>query len=254
MRKPPHPPFIKLSSLRAIITDVDGTLYDQQQLRWRMLWRLLRSHLTTPVLGWKTIRCLQMYRRAQEEIRWDNTGGAHPRAQYSLAEKTTGYSPEFVRNIVVRWMENEPLSYLPTVAFPDVHDFFSWAAGIGLRLAVVSDYASNQKLRALHLDDRFSVIVSACDDQVLRFKPHPAALECALRRLGVRADTAIYIGDRPEVDGALARCVGTYGVILSPKTIRRSGWRDGLLYVRSFRELRTLMEYPEKGPDSEATA
>ncbi len=237
-------------SLQAIVTDVDGTLYDQRQLRGRMLASLVRAHLANPVLGWKTARCLQAFREAQEEIRLQTTPDRpHPQAQYATTERTTGYTPAFVRATVARWMEQEPLSHLPITAAPGVREFFSWAAGRGLWLAALSDYPLEQKLQALQMADVFPVKVSASDDHVLRFKPHPAILEYALQRLGVEPRHAIYLGDRPEVDGAVAKRVGALGVILSHGKAGRSGWYDDLLYVRSFSALRSLIETSQERPE-----
>jgi FMN phosphatase YigB (HAD superfamily) len=241
---------INFHSLQAIVTDVDGTLYDQRQLRRRMLASLVRAYLAKPMLGWKTARCLQAFRQAQEEIRLQTTADTpHPQAQYARTERTTGYPAAFVRAAVTRWMEQEPLSHLPTTAAPGVREFFSWAARRGLRLAASSDYPLEQKLQALQLADLFPVTVSASDDHVLRFKPHPAILECALQRLGVEPRHAIYLGDRPEVDGAVAKRVGTSGVIISHGKAGRRGWYDDLLYVRSFSALRSILETSEKRPE-----
>jgi len=241
---------INFHSLQAIVTDVDGTLYDQRQLRGRMLASLVRAHLAKPLLGWKTARCLHAFRRAQEEIRFEPAlDSPHPQAQYDRTERTTGYPPAFVRAAVARWIEQEPLSHLPTTAAPGVREFFSWAAGRGLRLAALSDYPLEQKLQALQLADLFPVKVSASDDHVLRFKPHPAILETTLQQLGVEPQHAIYLGDRPEVDGAVAKRVGTLGVIVSHGKGGRSGWHDDLLYVRSFSALRSLIETSEERPE-----
>lgn len=241
---------IDFRALQAIVTDVDGTLYDQKQLRRRMLGSLVRAHLTRPYLGWKTFRCLSVFRRAQEEIRWKSAeDGPHALAQYARAEAVTSYPADFLRAIVARWMEEEPLAHIPSAAFPDARSFFFWAAGRELRLAALSDYPLEQKLRALGLTDLFQVAISPKDDPGFRFKPHRAMLEYVLRQLGVPADRALYIGDRPEIDGAVAKSIGVLGVILSP--VGRSGWRDGLLYVGSFTELKTLIEATNlhEGPD-----
>ena len=55
--------------LRAVILDVDGTLYDQQYVRMRMLLRLLSSVARTPVHGFSVVRALPAFRRAQEFMR-----------------------------------------------------------------------------------------------------------------------------------------------------------------------------------------
>jgi len=139
-------------------------------------------------------------------------------------------------------MEQEPLAYLPDTSPPEVRAFFSWAQSAGFRLAALSDYPLEDKLRTLGLLELFAVRVSASETQVLRFKPNPKILEYCLRQLGVTPAQAIYIGDRPEVDGVIAKRVGATGVIVSYGKTGRRGWHDNLLYVQSFTELRSLLE------------
>jgi FMN phosphatase YigB (HAD superfamily) len=92
----------------------------------------------------------------------------------------------------------------------------------------------------MRVDHLFPVAVSASDQRVLRFKPDPAILECAIQELQASRERVIYLGDRPEVDGEVAKRVGVAGVILS--AARDRGWQDGLLFVRSFSELRQELE------------
>jgi len=231
----------KLGSLEAILTDVDGTLYDQGPVRRRMLSALLRAHVGDPWLGWRTVRCLRAFRSAQEEIRRaGEEHTSHPELQYAHAQRVTGYPGEFVQQIVKRWMETEPLECLHAAMRPGMREFFDWASSRGIRLAALSDYPLGEKLNAMGIVHLFPVAVSASDQRVLRFKPNPAILECAIQELQASRERVIYLGDRPEVDGEVAKRVGVPGVILSPA--RDRGWRDGLLFVRSFSELRQELE------------
>jgi putative hydrolase of the HAD superfamily len=231
----------ELGSLEAIITDVDGTLYDQRPVRRRMLSALLRAHLGDPWLGWRTVRCLRAFRSAQEEIR---RGGqdhiSHPDLQYAHAQRATGYPMEFVQQIVKRWMETEPLECLYAAIRPGMREFFDWASSRGIRLAALSDYPLEEKLKAMRVDPLFPVAVSASDRRILRFKPNPAILNFIIQELKASRERVIYLGDRPEVDGEVAKRVGVVGVILSPASER--GWQDGLLFVQSFSELRQELE------------
>lgn len=189
------------------------------------------------------MRCLSAFRSAQEEIRLggeDRVSVSHPELQYARAQRSSGYSAEFVRQAVGRWMETEPLDCLYAAAHPGVREFFVWAASRGIRLAALSDYPLERKLKALQVDDLFPVAVSASDRRVLRFKPNPVILDCVMQELGSARDRVIYVGDRPEVDGEVAKRAGVAAVILSPRG--SAGWREGLLYVRSFSELKQELE------------
>jgi FMN phosphatase YigB (HAD superfamily) len=93
-------------------------------------------------------------------------------------------------------------------------EFCEWAKQAGLQLAVLSDYNPREKLRAMEVEEYFSLIACAQDPDIGVFKPNPAGLRAVARRLGVLPEETIYIGDRPEVDGAVAIAAGVTGVIL----------------------------------------
>jgi HAD superfamily hydrolase (TIGR01549 family) len=107
----------------------------------------------------------------------------------------------------------------------------------GIRLAVLSDYPAEEKLRSMGLRQYFEMVACAQDDGVRAFKPDPSGLKHILDRLGVPASRAAYIGDRPEVDGELARRAGVRGVIIGCRG-DRSG--EGWLGARNFREVQLL--------------
>lgn len=241
----PALPLPELNSLQAILTDVDGTLYELRPVRRRVISRLFLSHLTNPVLGWKTIRCLRAFRAAQENIRHaPESDHSQPALQYAQAEQATRYSTDFVHQTVGRWMQREPLAFLPAAAHPGMHEFFTWAASRGIKLAALSDYPLDEKLRALGVADLFPVAVSADHLQVGRFKPHPAGLKFVLRQLNVAPGRALYLGDRPPIDGAAGIRAGIPAVILAPRT--PPGYRDGMLFVPSFSDLRRWLEHGER--------
>jgi HAD superfamily hydrolase (TIGR01509 family) len=64
------------------------------------------------------------------------------------------------------------------------------------------------KVRALAMEDAFDVIVYSDDLGRAFRKPHPAPFQAALARLGVPADAAVMVGDRPDKDIAGAAAAG----------------------------------------------
>lgn len=201
--------------LKALIFDVDGTLYEQAPVRRAMLSRLVRTHLTSPVQGLFIFRALQAYRNAQEVLR--TTGHESDdiaSAQLLLAAKQVGAHVDIISSSVARWMEQEPLPAVARAVRKGIIEFLREAKRYGLQLAVYSDYPADRKLVALGMAEFFDVVVTAQDPEIQRFKPDPTGLEVTLQRLGVRNDEAIYIGDRPEVDAIAAARAGVRHFIL----------------------------------------
>jgi FMN phosphatase YigB (HAD superfamily) len=225
--------------LKAVIMDVDGTLYRQMPVRLRMAWRLTIFALSRPFLGQKTIQVLRAYRRAQENLRGSDAGSQSALRQVETAAQMTGYAPEFVKHCVSRWMEDEPLRFVAESRYPGVIEFFDWASRRNLRLAVISDYDPREKLRALALDSYLSAVVWAQQDEIGVFKPNPRALRVAAARLGIEPAEAIYVGDRADVDVSAALAAGIPPVLLGRNV---SDSRPGVSSVNDWDGLRIFVE------------
>lgn len=114
-------------------------------------------------------------------------------------------------------METAPLDLLADARTPGLIEFLTAARNSGQRIGAVSDYPAQAKLTALGVRDLFDVVVCAQDAGVQALKPEPAGILLALQQLGVTPDAAVYIGDRPEVDGEAARRAGVRFVWMGPQ-------------------------------------
>lgn len=224
--------------LKGIVTDVDGTLYRQHYVRMCVVAQLFAAHVTKPVPGWKALRAIRAYRKAQEHLRNSGRFGDLAGAQMELACRSVGCDPETMRSYVGQWMEIEPLRFLPKAVYPGLAEFLSRASQRGVRLGLFSDYDASAKLEAMGLAHFFQVVVKASDPDVQQFKPGTRGLEVTLKRLAVKAREAIYVGDRPDVDAVAASRAGMSCVILgrSPASDKAS-W----INVRSYPQLNRMV-------------
>jgi FMN phosphatase YigB (HAD superfamily) len=201
--------------LKAIVFDVDGTLYRQDQLRWAMFVRLLGKHVTHPARGWRIAKVLQAYRRAQEHIRGMSGMRDIADAQVRVACDRTNVDYDLVVEYVAQWMEEEPLAFLPACIQPGLVEFLHACTARGLRLGALSDYPADAKLKALGVSGLFDVVLSAQDPEVSSLKPNPRGLLTAIARLGAASSEALYVGDRVDVDAATAQAAGVRCAILT---------------------------------------
>jgi putative hydrolase of the HAD superfamily len=214
-----------VGSARAVVFDVDGTLYAQGPVRRAMMLRLARAHVLRPIAGTRTVRTLAAYRRAQEALREAAFEGDVGVRQLEAAAAKVGTHVDEVSAVVELWMETAPLDAVAANARPGLVEVLDELARRGVALGIVSDYPATRKLAALGLDGRFDVVVTAQDPRVQAFKPNPRGILVALAALGVAPGDALYVGDRPEVDAAAAAAAGVRCVLVGQKD-RKTGGHD----------------------------
>jgi HAD superfamily hydrolase (TIGR01549 family) len=204
-----------MHSLKAVLFDLDGTLYDARRLRRRIATRMLAALLRSPAEGIAAIRAIAGYRRAHEELRAAPPNADLAAAQLARAAELARMPERSVRTYLDRWFEREAIAILREIGSAETRPVLQRLRERGLRLAVVSDYPAVEKLHALGLEGCFDAVVSSRDDGIQRLKPDPAGLLAALARIEVAPRQAIYVGDRMDVDGACARAAGVQFILLA---------------------------------------
>jgi putative hydrolase of the HAD superfamily len=110
------------------------------------------------------------------------------------------------------------------VVFPDVLPALDQMRGLGLRLAVISNFDERLPglLEGLDLARRLEVVMPSSEVGVA--KPNPRIFRHALDRLGVEAHAALHIGDAALEDVEGAQAAGMDAVLLDrdPGRKRRS--------------------------------
>ena len=231
----------ELSGIRALVFDVDGTLYHHEPVRRAMLGRLARAALARPRQSARVLRGLSAYRKAQEELR--AAGGEHAdlgAAQIERAAARARAGAAELQGWVEHWMEREPLDLVGAARRVGLAELLGAARAAGLRLGVFSDYPPLAKLEQLGVAGAFDAVAWAQQHAIGRFKPDPKGLAAVLTALGVEAGEALYVGDRAEVDAAAARAAGMRCAILPASRARaraRPTPGDGWFPIAGFAEL-----------------
>ncbi len=224
-------------SIKALIFDLDGTLYHAGPVRRAMGVRLLSNFASDPHLGWETVRFIRAYRRAQEHLR--SCASLTAAEQLTVACHQVGADPSWAAGVVAAWMEQQPLDLVRQHMRPGVVEFLEAARRRGLRLGLFSDYPVEAKLVAMGVRHFFSAVRWAQQPDVAAFKPNPRGLRVTLDAMCVAPAETLHIGDRPDVDAEAAREAGMPAAIIGR---RRLGLTAPCLQVRSFQELATLLQ------------
>ena len=228
--------------IRAVLFDLDGTLYDQARLRSLMAIELLTLVGTGPTRAVRRWRALAAYRRAQEDLRTAARQSAfRPAAQIEAAAARSGLPAAEVRDLVDDWMMTRPLKYLRHCRKIGIAELLDVLVTAQVPAGVLSDYPAEAKLAALGLAGRFKPVLCSSDPDIGVLKPSPRGFLRACEIWHVEPRDVLVVGDRPDVDAAGAAAAGMPCVIIG-----RGGdldpSRSGYLMVPSIERLRSVLD------------
>lgn len=204
---------INWAIIKAVIFDVDGTLYTQSLLRKKMAYALL-AHYSMHPWRFRDILILRHF-RAEREKRTGNAGHDLENAQYVWCAEKGAYSLERVKEVVEHWMFTFPNKYLAACMYPGTKSFFDKLQSRNIKIAIYSDYKAHDKLKAMDL--QADLVVSSTDPEIDRLKPDPTAPLYIANKLGVLPEECLFIGDRQELDGECAINAGMPYLIIEKK-------------------------------------
>lgn len=186
--------------------DLDGTLYRVQ--RFRVAWRLRHERGLLLALA-----------AAREKIRhegfFESQAALHAREvelvapSFGLSIEETGARLDALRAVFPEVLTKGMRPY------SGVRGALEAAHARGLKLAILSDYEAEEKLKYLGLEDlpwETWVSAEACG----ALKPHRAPFERLAEQVGVPLETVVHIGDREDVDVAGALAAGMRAWRFSP--------------------------------------
>jgi putative hydrolase of the HAD superfamily len=213
-------------TIDAVLFDLDNTLYAQRQWldgAWHAVAERAEAWRVDP-------RALERALRAVAEL------GTDPGAIVDAALRLVGREDVPVRPLVETFQRFAPARLEP---YPGVRAALASLAN-EIPLGLVSDgFPAGQqaKLEALDLASCFRVVVFSDELGRVHRKPDPLPFEVALRDLGVDADRAVYIGDRPTKDVAGAAAAG-----LAAVRVRTGEWRNEPDDPRAWASVPTLAD------------
>jgi FMN phosphatase YigB (HAD superfamily) len=231
-----------INPIRAVLLDIDGTLYHQQVLRGLMAFELSAVPLALGSIRealrvWRILKCFREVREALRTM--EDHGVPLVSLQYSLVAERVGATSGEVEMVVSEWMYSRPLKYLRICRRGGMMRFFQFAADRGLRTGVFSDYPVREKLQGLGIHAPLTVELCATDPEINAFKPNPKGFLQACKLWNVEPGEVLYVGDRFEVDACGAQAAGMPCVIFSRRATRGFGEeaKRGSRFITNFRGL-----------------
>ncbi|MCR5301524.1 MAG: HAD family hydrolase [Lachnospiraceae bacterium] len=201
------------------VFDLDGTLYDQPRLRRIMAFRLALYYGLHPYLAGELF-VLQHFRKTKDK--W--TENASEADIIKKVAEETNTREEKVLQTVRKWIYDAPLTALPKTRDDALASWIEKLRKAGKKVAVLSDYPTEDKLKALGISvDRQ---YGPDDARIDELKPSPKGLITVMADFGISAEDVLMIGDRMEKDGKCAEAAGADHIILERKVNRRKPYED----------------------------
>lgn len=212
-------PNLEWGRYKAVLFDVDGTLYNQREMRRRMAIEL-GLHLAANPFRWKTAVILSRFRKLREE-HFEREEDSLEAAQYRWVAEALNIPGERVRAVAEEWMLRRPLKHLQACRPPGLVELFERLHGQQIKIGVFSDYPAKEKLAALGL--RADAVACAVDQHVNRLKPHTAGFQYLADTLKVLPGECLHIGDREDRDDICAKRFGCDSLIISAADAMQAG-------------------------------
>jgi len=126
--------------------------------------------------------------------------------------------------------------------YDDVEEALETLAGRGLKLGLVSNWDGSLQavVDDLGISRHLDFVISSTD--VGQHKPDPAIFATALRRVGVRPEEALHVGDHPEADVEGALAAGLHAVLIDRDKLRPGFQHDRARRIEGLAELVILLD------------
>ncbi|MDW3647764.1 MAG: HAD family hydrolase [Bacteroidia bacterium] len=192
---------LDIEKVQAILFDLDGTLYDLKAMQKIMRKKIL-FHLLTKPWKWKEILIVYYFRKDRK----DAAGAYVPDlkiTQYRWLQRRFDLSLKNLESIIEKWMYELPAKQLADLAFPNLYSFLDVLKAKAIPFGIHSDLQIGKKLECLNIQPDCQS--DATDADINSLKPHPGGIFAFAKKLEIKEENILVLGDKEKLDGRMAR-------------------------------------------------
>jgi len=210
----------------AVAFDLDGTLYPDSRLFFRLIPFLL-----------KNMRLLKAMGKARTKLR---KSGAYEGDFYELQARLMGEilnePPETVREKTDRLIYRGWVPLFKDIKlFPHLRETLDAFRNAGIRMGLLSDFPPVAKLKKMNLAEYWDVML--CSEESGRLKPDPLSFLELAQKMGKKPEEILYVGNRISYDVNGAHAAGMKAALIIPKW-KKTPDASGAFVFSDYRQLR----------------
>jgi len=214
----------------AVAFDLDGTLYPDSRLFFRLIPFVL-----------KNFRLMRAMGKARSSLRKSGEyAGDFYQQQARLMAEILEEDAERVKEKTERLIYRgwEPL-FKKVRLFPHVRETLDAFRRAGIRLGLLSDFPPLTKLQNINLAGYWDATL--CSEQSGRLKPDPLSFLELAQKMGKEPHEILYVGNRVEYDVQGAHAAGMHAALILPWWKKRPDVTGQPFFV--FSDYRQLRDY-----------
>jgi putative hydrolase of the HAD superfamily len=225
--------------IQAVGFDIDGTLYPASALYLRMIPASLRH-----------LRLLKAFNHVRHELRelnptleWHHNNPPDierfHRFQAELTARHLGWTAEKAYAAIDDFFYDKSAACFDRIPlFPHVFETLDLLRTAGFKLGALSDFPCERKLKLMNLMPRFDTALTSEETGLV--KPDRASFDLMAKRLGVRNDHILYVGNSEAYDVTGARAAGMQTALITRSAKARATTKADFVFY-DFRDLGTYI-------------
>lgn len=225
-----------MKKVKAVVFDVDGTLYNQDIFRVYIVLDFLKHFILSPKKTISALKVLKTYRKVHEEIRKNSDASDLYNVQIKKTADLHNIHFDAANEIMEEWFHTKPLKHFQPVKRKNLVETFKWFRENNIKTALLSDYPCERKAKALGIYEYVDEIKSSMDLDIDKLKPDAKGFLRVAEILNFKPEEIMYVGDRYKIDIIGAKNAGYIPVLIGSKHHDKETY-----YIKSLSELKELV-------------
>jgi putative hydrolase of the HAD superfamily len=223
--------------IKAVVFDVDGTLYNETKLRLYVLGMIFINFLKSPFRTYRYLKIVLSYRKFHEHLRFDANTKNKFKAQVQLTADKFNLQYDDVYNIINEWVHVKPLPFISKSKYKDLDTVIDWLKKNNYKIGLLSDYPCLRKAEALGIKDDMHLIKCSTDEDIDFLKPSSFGFKRVAQILNLHPQEIVYVGDRSHID-----MVGAVEANFVPVLLHEKETSDKFYTINTLSGLTPLIE------------